>query len=82
MGKFKFDSGEAIKDAAIEGFGIAYLPEFMVEKDIKSGYLAQILPRYKSDFLPINVIYPNKKNLPIRVRFFIDALIEYFNNAA
>ena len=64
VGKFKFDSGEAIKDAAIEGLGIAYLPEFMVEKDIKSGYLAQILPRYKSDFLPINVIYPNKKKSP------------------
>lgn len=80
VGQFKFDSGEAIKDTAIEGLGIAYLPEFMVEKDIKSGHLIQILPMYTSDLLPINVIYPNKKNLPIRVRLFIDALIEHFNH--
>jgi DNA-binding transcriptional LysR family regulator len=79
VGRLKFDSGEAIKDAAVEGLGIAYLPDFLVEKDIQSGKLVQILTTYKSDMIPIYVIYPNRNNLPIRVRLFIDVLTKHLN---
>lgn len=79
VGRLKFDSGEAIKDAAAEGLGIAYLPDFLVKSDIQSGRLVQILPTYRSNMIPIYIIYPNKKNLPIRVRLFIDVLTKHLN---
>lgn len=79
IGRLKFDSGEAIKDAAVEGLGIAYLPDFLVKNDIQSGRLVQILPTYKSEMIPIYVIYPNRKHLPIRVRLFIDVLTKNLN---
>ena len=63
----------------MEGLGIAYLPDFLVKKDIQSGKLVQILTTYKSDMIPIYVIYPNRKNLPIRVRLFIDVLTKHLN---
>jgi len=73
--RLKFDSGEAIKDAAVEGLGIAHLPDFLAKNDIKSGRLVQILPTCRSEMIPVYAIYPNRKHLPARVRLFIDLLV-------
>jgi len=75
VSRLKFDSGEAIKDAAVEGLGIAYLPDFLAKNDIQSGRLVQILPTCRSEMIPIYAIYPNRKHLPARVRLFIDLLV-------
>lgn len=79
VGRLKFDSGEAIKDAALEGLGIAYLPEFLVNNDLEAGRLVPILTTYDTELLPVYVIYPNRKHLPLRVRLFIDILSQHLN---
>lgn len=76
----RFDSGDAIRTAAIAGLGIGFLPSFMVEKDIQEGRLAQVLPDTQGEEVAIHAIYPNRRHLPIRVRAFIDSFKSFLSN--
>lgn len=70
----RFDSGDAIRLAAIEGLGIGYLPTFMIEKDILAGHLVQLLGDTRGEEVAIHAIYPTRSHLSLRVRVFIDGL--------
>lgn len=76
---FRFDSGEAIREAAIQGMGIAYLPSSLLDTDINAGRLVTLLPSYQGSTLPIQVLYPSRKHLAAKIRLFIDGLVEYLN---
>jgi len=75
----RFDSGEAIRTAAIAGLGIGYLPSFMIEKDLLEGCLVQVLAGTEGDEVAIHAIYPNRRNLSVRVRAFIDGLRHFLD---
>ncbi len=72
-----FDSGEAIREAAMLGMGIAFLPSSLLAKDITDGRLVQVLPDMRGPKTPIQVIYPSRKHLAAKIRLFIDGLIAY-----
>lgn len=76
----RFDSGDAIRTAAIAGLGIGFLPTFMVEKDIQEGRLVQVLPDTQGEEVAIHAIYPNRRHLPVRVRAFIDSFKSFLSN--
>lgn len=69
-----FDSADAIRDAALLGSGIAYLPEFLIEEDLRTGKLVALLPDHKTEKLPIFAIYPSRRHLSNKVRLFLDML--------
>ncbi|WP_227317621.1 LysR family transcriptional regulator [Cedecea davisae] len=75
--RIRFDSGEAVRAAAVEGLGIAYLPAFLVAPYLAEGSLIELLPGYSGQALTVHAVYPNRKHLAARVRLFIDRLIEY-----
>ncbi|WNG17523.1 LysR family transcriptional regulator [Cystobacter fuscus] len=75
-GRLRLDSGEAIRDAAVAGLGIAYLPGFLVDEDLASGRLKALLPSCEQVDVPIMAIYPSKRHLPAKVRRFIDLMVE------
>jgi len=74
--RLRLDSGAAIRDAAVSGLGIAFLPEFLVAPDLTAGRLKEVLPRV--EFEPVNIvaIYPTKRFLDSRVRRFVDLLVQ------
>lgn len=74
-GRVRFDSADALRDAAVAGLGIIQLPDFVVEHDLTSGRLKRILEPYEPPLIPIIAIYPTKEFLSHKVRFFIDALV-------
>ncbi|WP_192178295.1 LysR family transcriptional regulator [Mesorhizobium amorphae] len=74
--RVRLDSGEAIRDAAIAGLGIAFLPDFLVAEDLAAGRLQQVLSDLEADDVEIVTIYPNKRLLEPRVRRFIDLIVE------
>lgn len=74
--RLRLDNGEAIRDAALAGLGIAFLPDFMVAGDIESGRLVQVLPGLAADGVPVVTLYPSKRLLEPRVRRFIDLMVE------
>ncbi|MDY0970996.1 LysR family transcriptional regulator [Siccibacter turicensis] len=76
----RFDSGDAIRTAAIAGLGIGFLPTFMVEHDILDGRLVQVLPDSQGEDVAIHAIYPNRRHLPVRVRAFIDSFKTFLSD--
>lgn len=74
--RLRMDSGEAIRDAALAGLGIAFLPDFLVADDLAAGRLRQILPHLEADAVRIVALYPSKRLLEPRVRRFIDLMAE------
>ena len=74
--RLRLDSGEAIRDAAVEGLVIALLPDFLVAGDLAAGRLQRVLPDLELDDADIVTIYPSRRLLEPRVRRFIDLLVE------
>lgn len=71
--------GEALRHAALLGHGIAMHPTYMVANDLKEGLLKVVLPIYRPTELAISGVIPARKNLPLRVRMFLDFLIDWFS---
>jgi DNA-binding transcriptional LysR family regulator len=74
--RLRLDSGEALRDAAASGLGIAFLPDFLVAPDLAAGRLRQVLPDLEFGDVEIVAIYPTKRLLEPRVRRFIDLMVE------
>jgi DNA-binding transcriptional LysR family regulator len=70
------NNAEVLRDAAVRGRGIAVLPVFLAENELKSGALMTCLDDYKTPPLTLYAIYPPTRHLSVKVRSFIDFLIE------
>lgn len=72
------NSGETIKQLCLHGNGIACLSDFMIDKEIASGELVEVL---KDDLLPVEMpfsaVYYSDRAVSTRIRAFIDFLSEH-----
>jgi len=75
-GSFRSSNGETNLALVLAGQGITQVPVWMVDEYIQSGKLVQLLSDYKTDYMPINIIYPQSRYLPLKVRCFINFLSE------
>ncbi len=80
--RLRLDSGEALRDAAVAGLGIAFLPGFLVAGDVAAGRLRRLLPDFDGGTATIAAIYPSRRLLEPRVRRFIDLLVAEIGMAA
>ncbi|HVK63969.1 MAG TPA: LysR family transcriptional regulator [Polyangium sp.] len=64
-------------DAALEGLGIALLPQVLVQPHLESGALVHVLPGAIQAESHIAVVYPEREFLPPQVRAFIDAVVAW-----
>lgn len=80
--RLRLDSGEAIRDAAVAGMGVAYLPSFLVGDDIQAGRLRCLLQKHGTESVTILAVYPTKRHLPAKVRCFIELMAERWNSNA
>lgn len=74
--RLALDSGEALRHAAMLGFGIAFVPDFLVADDLQAGRLHRVLPNVVFDDVEVVTIYPTRRLLEARVRCFIDLMVE------
>ncbi len=72
QGNWRSNSGSALITAAVEGVGICRLPVLYVRDYLRSGQLVPILEDFRSDPLPVWMVYPNARYVPAKVRLFID----------
>ena len=68
-------SAVAVHRAALAGAGIAILTHILAVPDIERGRLVSQMPEFPPARLPINLVYPSRRNLPLRVRTVIDYLV-------
>jgi DNA-binding transcriptional LysR family regulator len=67
----------SIREAARVGLGIAVLPDWLIDDDLKSRRLVRVLPQWKTRDLPLHVVYAGQRLLPARVSAFIDFAVAY-----
>lgn len=77
-GSLRSNFGEALRHAALLGQGISMHPNYMVTEDLEQGRLRVVLPSYRTTGLDVYAMYPSRRNMPGRVRLFIDYLRERF----
>lgn len=64
-GQLAFNSSHAMIDAALSGYGIAYIPEDTVVQHIAAGDLVQLLDDWSPLFSGYYIYYPSRRqNLP------------------
>jgi DNA-binding transcriptional LysR family regulator len=74
------NNGEALKDAAVAGQGIALLPTFIVGDALQSGRLRTILPDFSPPSIALCAVYPRHRHLSAKVRFFVEMLEQRFGD--
>jgi DNA-binding transcriptional LysR family regulator len=72
------NNAEVLRDAAIKGRGVALLPTFIAAASLRDGTLRSFLDDYKAPPLALYALYPPTRHLAVKVRLFIDFLVEKF----
>ncbi|KGT95094.1 LysR family transcriptional regulator [Erwinia typographi] len=73
-GQLTFNSLSERMDAVLSGFGIACVPEDMVQEFVESGELIQVLQEYCPSFPGYYLYYPSRKQHPPAFALMIEAL--------
>lgn len=71
-GRLDLDSGFALRVAALNGVGIAYLLRCTVEADIESKHLEVVLPQRQLERVPLHFLHAFGRTPPLRARLFMD----------
>lgn len=73
-------NGDSLKHVAVCGQGIALLPYFIVESDIKAGRLQTVLTNYQTPDISLCALYPRHRHLSVKTRLFVQKLIDTFGS--
>ncbi len=68
------NDGDGMAAAAIQGLGIAQLPDNIVAASLARGELVELLPQCRPPAMPISVVIPTARLQPPRVRVLLEAL--------
>ena len=63
---------------ALAGLGIAGMPSYLVEADLRAGRLEQVLPDWRLFDLAVWACMPSRKQVPASTRAFMDFLVAEF----
>lgn len=69
---FRSNSPLALVEAARQGMGIAVVTAWLVRDDLRTGALRAVLTDYELPPLDLNAVYPSARQVPLKVRAFID----------
>ena len=72
------NNGEVLKDAALQGLGIALLPTFIISQELNQGTLTAVLPDYKPPALDLCLIYPLNRHLNTKIKLFVEFMGQKF----
>jgi DNA-binding transcriptional LysR family regulator len=71
-GPIVVNSSDAYNAACLAGLGLAQVPEIGVREHLVRGELVEVLPQYRPEPMPVSLIYAHRRNLPKRVRTFME----------
>jgi DNA-binding transcriptional LysR family regulator len=80
QGKFVSSDASVVCEAAALGLGIAMMPSFIVAPAVRSGRLVRLLGDTHISEAPISVVYTARRNLPRRLRAFVDFVVGRYAN--
>ncbi len=75
-GRMRANNGEMLRDAAVAGMGITYLPTFIVGKALDDGRLVQVLEDWTLSALQLSAVYSQRRQVARPVQVFVEFLRE------
>lgn len=70
------DDLAALRQAAVQGVGIAQLPTMMVQSDIDAGRLISVLPAWRPKSDTVYAVFPSRRGLLPSIRALLDFLAD------
>ncbi|NRF68177.1 LysR family transcriptional regulator [Aquincola sp. S2] len=64
------------------GAGLAQTYRFIVEQDLRQGTLVEVLQPFGGRSRPFSILYPAQRHMPLRLRAFVDYLVDALDPAA
>lgn len=64
----------AVRTAALAGGGLAILPDYAVDDDVRRGRLVRVLPEWRLPAGGIHAVFPASRHRPPKVHALLDAL--------
>ncbi len=80
--RFRSNNGQALRMAALHGFGIVMQAEILLADDIAAGRLVPLLQDYVPAPRLMHVLYPRDRQPTPKLTTFIDFLLERYGPAA
>lgn len=80
QGNWRCNSGEAVLDAALRGFGLCQLPDYYVLEHLQNSRLVSLLEQHQPPNTAVWAIYPQQRHLSPKVRQLVDLLKEGLAN--
>lgn len=65
-------TSESALQAAIDGLGLVQATTYQVAPHVEQGVLVPVLQRFDSEQVPVNLVYPSKRLIPLKLRAFLD----------
>lgn len=65
-----------LRQSVLSGLGIAALPAFICKHELAEGRMAEVLPDWRPPGHSFYAVFPHQQAMPVRVRTFIDFLVE------
>lgn len=87
-GTLKCNNAEILREAVLNGYGIALLPDWLIEKDLSSGRLVQLLSPWRAEVSDgdnnsgIYAVYHPTHRDTRKAKIFVDFLKEHLNPGA
>ncbi len=69
----------SVHQAVRSGLGVAVLPDWLTDEDLRSKRLVRILPQWRAKDIPLHVVYAGQRLLPARGSAFIDHAVAYMS---
>lgn len=73
-GQVVFNSSSAILRAALDGFGLAFVPEDMAEQQIADGHLVRVLQDWCQSYPGYHLYYPSRRQSSPAFKLAVEAL--------
>ena len=73
-GNWRCNSGQAVLDAALRGFGLCQLPDYYVRDHLRNGSLVALLNQHQPPHTAVWALYPQQRHLSPKVRRLVDHL--------
>jgi DNA-binding transcriptional LysR family regulator len=79
--RFRSNNGQALRMAALRGYGIVLQSELLLGEDVAAGRLVALLEDYLPAPRPVSLLYPRDQLATPRMTTFIEFMLRHFGRA-
>jgi DNA-binding transcriptional LysR family regulator len=75
-GRLDVNGGFALREAALAGLGVIYLPQMMLQEDLDAGRLIRLFPDWPAPVWQVHVVHLPDSRMPPKLVSFVEFLQE------